>query len=50
MPEKEFCPRCGKKEFQYSPCLKKLKCYSCGYFLCEGEFKEIKEKAKKKND
>jgi hypothetical protein len=47
MREKEFCVRCGKKEFEYSFCEEKLKCNACGYFLCAWEFEELKEKAKK---
>lgn len=45
---KEFCPKCGKKEFEDSWCSNKWKCNKCGYFLLEGEFEQLK-KEKKKN-
>lgn len=40
---KEFCPRCGKKEFEYSFCTNKLKCNCCGYFLVKEDFEKIKK-------
>lgn len=44
----EYCPKCGKKTFEYSFCMGKLRCSSCGYFLVYAEFKELKRKARKK--
>ena len=48
--EPEFCPRCGKKTFEYSYCFAKLRCSKCGYFLYKKEFEKLKEKAKKENE
>ncbi len=40
---KEFCPRCGKKEFEYlGSCETKWRCNSCRYFLMDEDFKKLK--------
>ncbi len=42
---KEFCPKCGKKEFEYtSACGKKWRCGYCCYFLMDVEFQKVRDK------
>ncbi len=40
---KEFCPKCGKKEFESSGCTAKWRCHSCNYFLMNSEFQKLKK-------
>jgi ribosomal protein L37E len=46
----EYCPRCGRKTFEYYICKAKIKCSSCGYFLLTEDFERIKKEAKNKDD
>lgn len=41
----EFCPKCGKKTFEYTGgCEQKYRCTDCGYFLLSEDFEELKRK------
>ena len=41
---KDFCPKCGKKEFEFiKACFSKRKCKACNYFLYDEDFKELKK-------
>ena len=42
--KKDFCPKCGKKQFQYTgSCENKWRCQACWYFLMDSDFKKLKK-------